>query len=50
MEDFISVVEIRRMKSLQMGHFETRLRTTFGDNEYVKQTDTTKVVLSLIIG
>ncbi|RZC45455.1 hypothetical protein C5167_038406, partial [Papaver somniferum] len=42
LEDFISVDEIRRMKSLQMGHFETRRRTILGDNEYVKQTDRTK--------
>ncbi|KAI3945281.1 hypothetical protein MKX01_035042, partial [Papaver californicum] len=42
LEDLISVDEIRRMKSLQMGHFETRLRKFFGDNEYMKQTDRTK--------
>ncbi|KAI3876022.1 hypothetical protein MKX03_026258, partial [Papaver bracteatum] len=43
LEDFISVYEIRRMKSLQMGHFETRRRKILGDNEYVKQTYITKV-------
>ncbi|RZC51374.1 hypothetical protein C5167_019794 [Papaver somniferum] len=42
LEDFISVDEIRRMKSLHMGHFETRLRTILGDDQYVKQTDRTK--------
>ncbi|KAI3943121.1 hypothetical protein MKW92_035353 [Papaver armeniacum] len=42
LEDFISLDEIRRMKNLQMGHFETRFRTILGDNQYVKQTDRTK--------
>ncbi|RZC50208.1 hypothetical protein C5167_018633 [Papaver somniferum] len=42
LEDFISVDEILRMKSLQMDHFETRLRNILGDNQYVKQTDRTK--------
>ncbi|KAI3856409.1 hypothetical protein MKW98_031770, partial [Papaver atlanticum] len=47
LENFISVDEIRRMKSLQMDHFETRLSKILGDDQYVKQTDRTKLHLNL---